>query len=125
MSCQACSIKASHSTALLFFEFFYTGKVAWPEDKPDVSSALELLVMSSVCNIPFLVCEAEVALRQCITVENSCMLLEIADHHQAQQLRKLCVHCIANGHKLVSKTERFRSLSPELCDEVEKAKEDV
>ena len=125
MSCQACSVKASHSTALLFFEFFYTGEVAWPEEKPDVESALELLVMASVYNIPYLVCEAEIALRHCVTVENSCMLLEIADHHQAQQLRRLCVHFIANGHRLVSKTERFRSLSPELCDEVKEAKEDI
>ena len=127
MSCQACSIKASHSTALMFFAFFYTGTVAWPaaEEKPVAKSALELLVMASVYNIPYLVCEAEIALRHYVTVENSCTLLEIADHHQAQQLRRLCVQFIANGHKLVSKTEGFRSLSPELCDEVDMAKEDV
>ncbi|KAL0023309.1 hypothetical protein WJX77_005394 [Trebouxia sp. C0004] len=29
LSCEQCSIQASHSTALMFFEFFYTWQVKW------------------------------------------------------------------------------------------------
>lgn len=74
MSCDECSIKPSYNTVLKFFVFFYTSNIAWPEGAPDMSLALELLVMACICNVPFLVCEAEVALRQCVTVQSCCKL---------------------------------------------------
>ena len=123
LSCEECSIKPSYATAVTFFQFFYTSKLAWPEGAPDMGSALELLVMACICDVPFLVCEAEVALRRRVTVENCCKLLEVADHHAAQQLRKFCLHFVANGHKLVSKAEGYASLSAELVKEVEQAKQ--
>ena len=73
--------------------------------------------MASVLDVPFLMCEAELALKHLATLENCCKLLEVADHHEAQQLRAFCLHFIANGHKLVSRTEGFQSLSPELVQE--------
>ncbi len=122
LSCEQCSIQASHSTALMFFEFFYTWQVTWPGNQANVASALELLFMASVYDVPCLVCEAEVALRRKVTLENCCKLLEVADHHAAQQLRRFCLHYIANAYKLVSKAEGFGSLSPELLEEVQQAK---
>ncbi len=122
LCCEECSIQASYSTALMFFQFFYTWQVAWPEKEGDMTSAMELLFMASVCDVPYLVCEAEVALRRGVNVDNCCKLLEVADHHAAQQLRKFCLHYIANGYKLVSKAEGFNSLSQDLLDEVQKAK---
>lgn len=123
LSCTECSITPSYSTALMFFEFFYTWKVTWPDSKPDVGTALELLVMACVYNVPYLVCEAEIALRRGVTVENCCKLFEVADHHAAQQLRKFCLHFIANGHKLVKKVEGYALLSTELVQEVEQAQQ--
>ena len=58
-----------------------------------------------------------------MTVQTCCKLLEVADHHAAQQLRKFCLQFIANGHKLVSKAEGYASLSAELVKEVEQAKQ--
>lgn len=121
LSCDKCSIKPSHITAVMFFEFFYTCKVSWPEGTPDMVSALQLLVMASVCDVPYLVCEAEVALKRGVTIDNCCKLLEVADHHAADQLQKFCLNYIANGHKLVSKAEGYASLSPELIRKVEQA----
>lgn len=46
-------------------------------------------------------------------------MLEVADHHAAQRLRTFCLHFVANGHKLVSKSESYQSLNPELLQEVE------
>lgn len=123
LGCAECSIKPSYSTALMFFGFFYYWKVTWPDKAPDMASALELLVMASVYDVPFLVCEAEVALRRAVTVENCCKLLEVADHHAAQQLREFCLHFIANGHKLVSNNGSYQSLSPDLLQEVETARQ--
>ena len=122
LCCQECSIQASHSTALMFFEFFYTWQVTWPNNEADLGSALELLFMASVYDVPYLVCEAEVALSRRVSMENCCQLLEAADHHAAQQLRKFCLHYIANAYKHVSKADGFQSLSQELSEEVQKAK---
>ena len=123
LCCHECSIQPSHATAAMFFEFFYTFQIAWPDNKLDTAAALELLVMASVYNVPYLVCEAEVALRRGVTVENCSKLLEVADHHAAQQLRQFCLHFIANGHKLVSKAAGFQHLSAELLQEIEAVKE--
>lgn len=122
LRCEQCSIQASHSTALMFFEFFYTWQVTWPGNEADMASALELLFMASVYNVPYLLCEAEVPLRRKLTVENCCKVLEVADHHAAQQLRTFCLHYIANAYKLVSKAKGFELLSPELLSEVQKTK---
>jgi hypothetical protein len=78
--------------------------------------------MASVYDVPYLMCEAEVVLRHKVSVENCCKLLEVADHHAAQQLRMFCLHYDANAYKLVSKAEGAESLSPELLDEAQKAK---
>ncbi|KAL0056228.1 hypothetical protein WJX82_009008 [Trebouxia sp. C0006] len=59
LRCEQCSIQASHSTALMFFEFFYTWQVTWPGNEADVASALELLFMASVYDVPYLLSEAE------------------------------------------------------------------
>ena len=83
LDCPACSIKPSYSTALVFFEFFYSGKVTWREEAPDMASGMELLLMASYYDVPFLVCEAEAVLRQAVTVETCCKLLEVADHHSS------------------------------------------
>lgn len=123
LGCTECSIKPSYSTAVVFFGFFYSWKVTWPEEAPDMASALELLVRASVYDVPFLVCEAEVALRRAVTVENCCKVLEVADHHAAQQLRTFCLHFVANGHRLVSKSESYQSFNPELLQEVEAARQ--
>lgn len=72
LGCPECSIKPSYSTAVMFFQFLYSWKVTWPEEEPDMASALELLVMASVYDMPLLVCAAEVALRHAVTVENCC-----------------------------------------------------
>ena len=122
LQCEECSVQVSYTTALVFFGFFYTWQVTWPDGEADMQSALELLFMASMYDVPYMVCEAEMALRQGVNVENCCKVLELADHHAAQQLRRFCLHFIANGHKLVSKAEGFKSLSPELLDEVDKAR---
>ena len=123
LSCTECCVSPSYSTALMFFEFFYTCKATWPGSKPDMNTALELLVMASVCDVPYLVCEAEIALRRGVTVENCCKLLEVADHHAAEQLRKFCLHFIVKGHKWVKKVEGYALLSTELVQEVEQARQ--
>ena len=125
LCCKECSIQPSYSIATIFFSFFYSWQITWPKQTPDVASALELLVMASVYDVPYLVCEAEVALRRGVTVENCCKLLEVADHHAAEQLRRFCLHFIANGHKLVSGTKGLQQLSPELLQEVESARQQL
>ena len=43
LSCHECSITPSHGAALMFFRSFYTTGIKWPEESPDMASALELL----------------------------------------------------------------------------------
>lgn len=121
-ACSACGIETSYSTALMFFSFFYTGEVKWPQKEADANSAVELLVLASIYHVPYLVQAAEVALKNRISNNNCFTLLVVADHHDAQQLCKFSLHYIANGFKLLSKLAQFQELSEDLVAEIEKVR---
>ena len=95
--CQSCKIaEVSYATALMFLEFFYTGQVTWPDGTKDSMTAAELLLLSDKYDVPYLFCEAEIALRSFITQHNCFDVLTLADHHNAEQLSKFCAAYIAN-----------------------------
>ena len=120
LGCDSCGIQPSHTSALMFFQFFYTGAVTWSETDSDTASARELLVMASVCQVPHVLCEAETKLSRVMSLKNCCELLQLADHHDAQQLRKYCLHFIASMPDSVRDTEGYGCLSQELVGEVER-----
>lgn len=121
LCCEACSIHPSHNTALLFLEYFYTGEVRWPGKQPEVQTALELLVMACMYDVQHLVCIAEMALQCLLDMDNCCMVLVIADHHQAAQLRACCLHFIKQGYRLIRASEQYKALEKDLQAEVELA----
>ena len=121
LCCEACNIHPSHSTALLFLEYFYTGEVRWPGKQPEVQIGLELLVMACMYDVQHLVCIAEMALQSLLDMDNCCVLFAIADHHQAVQLRARCLHFIKQGRRLIRASEQYRVLEKDLKIEVELA----
>ena len=109
--CQSCQIaEVSHATALMFLEFFYSGKVSWPEGAKDSMTAAELLLLSDKYDVPYLFCEAEIALRSFVTQHTCFDILTLADHHSAEQLSKSCVCYIANMPSHQLNLERFNQL---------------
>lgn len=88
----------------------------------DAHSALELLVLASIYNVPYLVQAAEVALKNRISNSNCFILLTVAAHHDAQQLRSFSTHYSANGFKLLSKSAGYKVLSEDLVREVERVR---
>lgn len=122
-ACSPCGVNTSYSTALMCFSFFYTGEVKWPQKEADAPSALELLVLASLYNVPFLLQAAEVALKNRINNSNCFTFLTVADHHDAQQLRKFSLHYIANGFKLLSKSAQYSELSREFQAELQQMRE--
>ena len=118
LCCEACSVYPSHNAALLFLEYFYTGEVKWASGQADLGSALQLLVMACMNDVPHLVCTVEVALLGLLDMENCCSMLAVADHHEAQQLRARCMHFIRKGHHLLSPLDIYKQLSTELQSEI-------
>ncbi|DBB07706.1 TPA: hypothetical protein ACH3X3_009132 [Trebouxia sp. C0006] len=95
-----CSIEeTSYNTAVMFLDFFYTGVLRWPDNLADSMTAAELLVLANKYQVPYLVCEAERALRSVVTIESCCDILTLADWHQAQQLKQYCLAYIAGGNE--------------------------
>ncbi len=121
--CELCGVGTSYETAHRFFKLFYDGAVVWPAGESHTSAALELLVLSSLYNVPYLVCAAEKELKRGMSVAHCCHILTVADHHHAQQLRKYCLHFIASGYNMISKDRCFEELSPELVEEVEQTRQ--
>lgn len=119
--CEACGIHTSYDAALLFFNYFYTGKVKWPGKQAEVQTAAELLVMACMYDVQHLVCIAEMALQCLLDTDNCCLLFAIADHHQAMQLRARCLHFIKQGHRMIKASEQYSSLDEALQAEVELA----
>ncbi|KAL0023798.1 hypothetical protein WJX77_006047 [Trebouxia sp. C0004] len=117
LGCEACSVHPSHGTAVLFLEYFYTGSVTWASGHAELGAALELLVMACMYDVQHLVCVAKMALQK--LVENCCGVLTVADHHQAGQLRELCLHFIKQGHWMIKNCEEYRLLGEELQAEIE------
>lgn len=95
----------------------------WPQEEADAQSALELLVLASLYNVPYLLQAAEVALKNNINNSNCFTFLTVAHHHDVQQLRKFSLHYIANGFKLLSKSAQYSELSTELCAELQRMRE--
>lgn len=116
--CDACDVKLSHETVLMFFQWFYTGELVWPSDLAECATPFELLVMASHFDVPFLIAAAEVALRARVTLKTCCELLEFADHHNAQQLKNLCLHVLVSGHQ---HCQQMHQLSKKLQNEVQRA----
>jgi len=95
-----CSIEETpYNTAVMFLEFFYTGLLRWPDNLADSMTAAELLVLANKYQVPYLVCEAESALRSAVTIESCCDILTLADWHHAQQLKQYCLAYIAGGNE--------------------------
>lgn len=96
--CHSCQIsEASYRTALMFLEFFYCGKVTWPDGLADSMTAAELLLLSDKYDVPYLFCEAEKALKSFVTRTTCFDILILADHHNAEQLSNFCVAYIAHA----------------------------
>lgn len=113
-----CSIHdTSYDTALLFLEFFYTGQVRWPDNTADPRTAAELLVLANKYQVPYLICEAELALRSAVSLDSCCDILTLADWHFADQLKQYCLAYIAAG-KTQIKTD---GLSKRLQKDLKKA----
>ena len=125
--CDACGVQTSYDTARTFFRFLYTGEVHWPteqpDEQPDMTTAMELLVLADLYQMPYLVCAAEQALKSSMTASQYCQVLLVADHHSAQQLRRYCLHVIASGYDMVSQHPSFQQLTDELLDEIEQTRE--
>ncbi len=119
LGCDACSVHPSYNTAVLFLEYFYTGSVTWAAGHAELGDALELLVMACMYDVQHLVCVAEMALHKMLDTENCCSLLTVADHHQAGQLRELCLHFIKQRHWMIRNSEEYRLLGEELQAEIE------
>ena len=119
--CEACGVCTSYDAALLFFKYFYTGKVEWPGEQAEVQIASALLVMADMYDVQHLVCIAEIALQRLLDTDNCCSILAIADHHQALQLRARCLHFIKQGHRMIKTSEQYSSLDEALLQEVELA----
>ena len=120
LRCSACSVQPSHAAALLFFEFFYTREVKWAGGQADMDSALQLLVVACMHDVPHLVCVVEMALLGMLNMDNCCSMLSVADHHQASQLRARCIYFIRKGHQLLDKSDGYQQLDPELQSEITK-----
>ena len=118
LCCDSCSIHPSYTTALLFLEYFYTGDVKWPRKQADVQTATELLVMACMYDVQHLVCTAEMALQRLLDTDNCCTMFAIADHHDAVQLRALCLHFIKQGYRLIKSSKQYRGLDITLQAEV-------
>ena len=121
LCCDSCSIQPSYTTALLFLEYFYTGKVDWPREQADVQTASELLVMACMYDVQHLVCIAEMGLQGLLDTDNCCAIFAIADHHKALQLRAQSLHFIKQGHRLIQSSKQYRGLDHKLQAEVELA----
>ncbi len=121
--CDACGVQTSYDTAGTFFRFFYTGEGDWPAEQPELTTAMELLVLADLYQVPYFVCAAEQALKSGMTASQYCQVLLVADHHSAQQLRKYCLHVIASGYDMVSQHPSFQQLTGELLDEIEQTRE--
>lgn len=119
LCCDRCNIHPSYSTALLFLEYFYTGEVRWQQ--ADVQTACELLVMACMYDVQHLVCIAEMAVQHLLDPDNCCVILAIADHHEAVQLRARCLHFIKQAHRLIQSSEQYKALDHTLQAEVELA----
>ena len=119
LSCEACSVHPSYEAARLFLDYFYTGEVKWAGSKAELSSALQLLVMACMYDVPHLVCIVEMALLSKLDFNNCCNMLAVADHHQAEQLKARCMHYIRKGHHLLKASDSYKQLSPELQADIE------
>ena len=111
----------SHSTACMFFKYFYTFKVNWPQGSPDPQSALELLCLASFYHMEHLLSVAEVALKGFVTLDNCCHMLQRAAYVRADQLKEFCLYYAANGYKMVKATEGYRQLDAVTAKEVDMA----
>ena len=121
LGCPECNITVSHSTALTFLEFLYTGNVKWSQAGPDCTSASELLLLADMYNVPYLVCEAEVALKAYTDFANCCAICNVADHHNTEQLRAYSIHFIRASQDHVRQQDDYQYLRPEPRAEIESA----
>lgn len=89
------------------------------DSQPDWESAVELLVMACMYDVPHLVCIAEMALLGMLDTDNCCGMLAVADHHEAKQLRARCLHYIRKLRHLPKVADSVeQQLSEELQSEV-------
>ena len=108
----------TYPIALAFLEFFYTGKVRWPDGTPDFTTAAQILVLADKYDIPYLVCEAEIALQSLVTVDCCCPMLVLADKHNAVQLQQHLLAYIAAGSAHIDTSQ----LPPHLLTQVNQLK---
>ena len=87
----------TYPIALTFLEFFYTGQVRWPDGTPDVTTAAQILVLAYKFDVPYLVCEAEMALQSLVTVDCCCPMLVLVDKHNAVRLQHHLLEYIVAG----------------------------
>ena len=97
----------------MFLEYIYTREVNWPDNKADFLTAAQLLVLSARYDMPYLLCEAEMALRQAVTIVSCCRILRLADCHGAGQLKQYCVCFITRVSALI----KLDGLSDSLLNE--------
>lgn len=104
----------TYPIALTFLEFFYTKQVRWPDGTPDATTAAQILVLADKYDIPYLVCEAEMALQSLVTVDCCCPMLILADKHIAVQLQQHLLAFIAAGFAHIDTSQ----LPPHLLTQV-------
>ena len=83
-----------------------------------MDSALQLLVMACMYDVPHLVCIVEMGLLGMLNMDICGSMLSVADHHQAAQLRARCIYFIRKGHQLLRKSNGYQHLESVLQSEI-------
>ena len=96
-NCDSCKVKLSYPTAIMALQHCYTDNLIWPYGQPDVVTAKELLVLACSNDIPYFLAVAESVLGGFVDRANCCEMLALADCHQAHQLKRYCLHFVAQG----------------------------
>ena len=75
----------------------YTGKLTWPSNGTSADTACQMLVPADTCDVPCLMAEAQIALRNEVDVQSCCGILQMAWHHNACELEEFCLRFITGA----------------------------
>jgi len=98
-------------------DYMYSDTVDIPEDE-----AVEVMTTANEFNLDRLKTICEEFIAQGVDCENVSWLFEICDRIEATQLKAFCFYFLRKEFDTVSKTEAFKSLSPDVLQEVTKLK---
>ena len=97
--CDECSISHTDSaTAYMLLDWMYTWKLTWPSGDIDADTACQMLVFADMYDVPFIMAEAQIALRNQVDVQSCCGILQMAWHHNACELEEFCLSFITGAH---------------------------